>query len=1123
MKYSRKFGLLAVLFWAVVAMAPSAVVADDSELFISRVWPNVLLMIDRSYSMDESAGTGASTSIGNLDGTGTSGSRMDALWKVVYTLLNADLSIPAGSGGTTTTRVKCDAREYNGDDSIQAGTPLSNMRLKCDNNRWSLLPSTGRITISRRGRSDTVTYTSKGTCPGGHGSCVFFSTPVTLTFDHRKEDDVVYSGTTATGYYFTLPYPSPSSPAGSGTFPSPNAQAIGPYHITPAPNLTSDDELKLKARIGLLDFNGTLSPYQTNINIRNQVSSTSPDEAPFAYPIRYRDLWQSIVSYATPGTGGLYTPTAQSLMSAKNFFQDAYNADDACRPNYAILITDGEDTMGLNASEDGTTSSPNNAGQLIRHNRVIEKAAALWDNTYKISLFTVGVGIGVPGETGSTSAIMYKRESREVLRRAADQLNEQLDSAQVVYVNNNGDNVLKGAGNAGGGRLGQAFFANDATQLAAALGNIFEQISEGNYVFTSPTVSSVRTSDRNYLFMGTFQPESPPRTLWEGHLYSYSINSVDNLTFRWDTDNVLASTSAANRRMYTSSVSGSTWTRQLFTTTNSYIDNNLLLVSSSGVKDNVVNYVRGTSRTLKLGDIFHSKPVLVGEPSPFYSDEGYSTGVPTGTTSFLAANKHRDRVVYAGANDGTLHGFTAGTWSADTGYSHGTGEELFAYVPKVLLRSIKNFLPTTTSSHRYWVDSSPRVADVWIDSLSSPDNIKQTSEWKTVMVTGLRKGGAGYFALDITAPSGVSSTPDANYPKVMWEYDNASILGDTWSEPYIAKVRIRNQGSGSATETAVRDRWVAIFGGGSSDSGDIGRTLLVLDIATGTPLKVFTGLDNEVAASPTAVLDAGGYIRYIYVTDIGGNLYRFDLRLTGTKDTSMPEWSYYKVFAPNAGGQPAYHRAEVATLTESQRWIYFGTGNQDFPVSDGGSGKFFGIRNSDIDNTTITEDLLTALTTENINATTGTSVGEFGWMLNLGAIESTAGVDTASHVGEKVLSDPVVFSGNVYFTTYAPISTNPCAGGGYSRLYGLNYQTGGAAMAPDTGQTAVAGSTTVSRHVYGRDLGVASSPTLSINPAGQSSLFVGFSGIAGTTGSVKEILVESPAKYKSIKSWKEIL
>jgi hypothetical protein len=59
----------------------------------------------------------------------------------------------------------------------------------------------------------------------------------------------------------------------------------------------------------------------------------------------------------------------------------------------------------------------------------------------------------------------------------------------------------------------------------------------------------------------------------------------------------------------------------------------------------------------------------------------------------------------------------------------------------------------------------------------------------------------------------------------------------------------------------------------------------------------------------------------------------------------------------------------------------------------------------------------------------------------------------------------------------------------------------------------------VAYHVYSGNPegGIPSSPSLSIYPHGQSSIFIGFS-----TGAVKEIKIDSPPQMKSIKSWKEM-
>ncbi|NNG47967.1 MAG: hypothetical protein HKM86_12760, partial [Deltaproteobacteria bacterium] len=316
------------------------------------------------------------------------------------------------------------------------------------------------------------------------------------------------------------------------------------------------------------------------------------------------------------------------------------------------------------------------------------------------------------------------------------------------------------------------------------------------------------------------------------------------------------------------------------------------------------------------------------------------------------------------------------------------------------------------------------------------------------------------------------------------------------------------------------DLYVGVVGGGKSDSGTVGNSLVVMDIETGTILKQFPGLTGEIVASPTAVLDAKNYIRFVYVPDILGNLWKFDLRSVGSNYGATPfsEWTAHKIFQPTPGGQPAFNRAEAAHvgIGGSTRYVYFGTGDRENPISNGSSGKFYAIKDTDsyTGSPIIDESVSGHLAdlTSTIASPGGGAMGTYGWKVDLGAIPSTAN-DNATHVAEKVLSDPLIFFDRVYFTTYTPNSTDPCSGGGIARVYGLYYLTAGAGMDPlsSLGETG----THVPSHVY-TDKGMPSSPSLSINPGGQSSVFVGFSD-----GTYEEITIESPPRFKTIRSWKE--
>jgi type IV pilus assembly protein PilY1 len=763
-----------------------------------------------------------------------------------------------------------------------------------------------------------------------------------------------------------------------------------------------------------------------------------------------------------------------------------------------------------------------------------------------IELFVVGVGLS--GTQKGLTAQPMNVALRHVMRRVAQQANVPV-SAEELYNIGTGydgtgnnltveDNTISIVYNDNTKKYVQhAYFPTSADELSDALAEIFHSLSTDKYSFTAPTVATVRTTDKNYLYTAYFAPGLPPDTLWPGHIYCRTLldNGAINPdcgvtpapidpTVCWDAAapgnvSVPVSSSASSRRIFVGlpdNTASPPWKRGYFDDSSSGNSPKVTAADlgvASGAADNVIAWVRGANfdNNIKLGDIYHSKPILVSNPSKNYFDVGFS--------EFAALKEFRPRVLYAGANDGMLHAFLAGTYNSSTKtWSNGTGEELFGFIPNSLLKYVQTMVVTDDSDHSYFVDSSPRVADVWWDNNSN--NIKEASEWKTILIGGMRKGGEGYYALDVTDPP-TTASDYANFPKMLWEYSDTSLVAESWSEPFIGKVKILDSG------LVARDRFVAILGAGPNiGGGAVGKAVIVLDVRTGQVLRTFTGMDNGVAASPTAILDSSGYIQFAYVVDINGNLWKFDFRTAGNATSTSNSdsiWTATKLFTPAAGGQPAYHRVDVTYTSAdgSSRYVFFGTGDQEKPITNVGSGKFYAIKDTDTTTTTVTETTSSPFTLLDVTSTIGVAGGtvstsQSGWVVKLGNV--TQSYDSYTHVGEKVLSDPVVFYGRVYFTTYTTNTSNPCSGGGIARVYGLNYLTGGAGVIAyaSAGETS-GGKTKVPYHVYGAS-GLASSPSLSINPSGQSSLFIGFSA----SQTPIKIDIESPEQTKIMKSWKEL-
>ncbi len=614
-----------------------------------------------------------------------------------------------------------------------------------------------------------------------------------------------------------------------------------------------------------------------------------------------------------------------------------------CQKNFVIIITDGEPTkddfdgMDLGQFEDDLVGDYNT------------------DNTLPEA------GDETPPDGGGCA---YCNETTFYLDDLAKFMQDNdfhldLDGDQTIDVYTVGfttgtvaNGLLEKTADVGNGLF---FSSNNAEELAEAIVASVTDIIEKTQSFTSATVPASRTADGDNFYTSFFLPKGSTG-FWEGHLKNFGFTGDGDIVNKngfcatgasasdtppCDTNGTLRFFDEAywdaaeempdpgNRKLYIETADSSIFSQptalsipggdeeewaDMFGLVEGVDDldspyDTLADTTKEGMVDALVDVARGcewggascTARVsddgakIMLGDIFHSNPVVVGSPNAPINNYSYKL--------FVNAKRERTRVIYAGANDGFLHGFHAGTWQsfeldsfgiptstplAVPTHDRGTGEELMGFMPWEVVDSIKE-LPKSDTFPRTMeaVDGSPIAADAWfyrtvssgtmgsVDPDLDPDD-SESARWRTVLMGGLRNGGRSYYALDVTDPPASAATSTSDYPRYLWGFpcdpdecnsatnssteDEMDFMGHTWSEPVITRIRVKVE---SAPNPTGYDRWVAIFGAGYHEFGDpnssdyrepgdsgfesYGRAIYMVDITTGEVLAK-KHFDKDAAA-----------------------------------------------------------------------------------------------------------------------------------------------------------------------------------------------------------------------------------------------------------------------------------
>jgi type IV pilus assembly protein PilY1 len=450
-------------------------------------------------------------------------------------------------------------------------------------------------------------------------------------------------------------------------------------------------------------------------------------------------------------------------------------------------------------------------------------------------------------------------------------------------------------------------------------------------------------------------------------------------------------------------------------------------------------------RNSELGDIINSSPTYIGAPEQGWAGSSYQT--------FVTTYQNRTAMVYAGANDGMLHGFSA----AD-------GTEKIAYVPNEVYANLSQY-PAQNYSHRYYVDGTPMVNDIQVGA---------TPTWKTYLVGGLNWGGRAYYALDVTDPSTFSETNAASIVK--WEFSHTidGDLGYTFMQPTYPAFK----GTASQIVLMHNGKWALIAGNGyDSDHGKAALFIIFLDHSgttwtAGTDyIKLVadsTGPNNGMSTPVPYDFDNDGVVDYIYAGDLQGNLWKFDVTSATASNWSVAfSGSPLFVAKDSSGNRQPITTAPTVTQaltapSEVGAMIDFGTGQylqSADVVSPYSTQTLYGIWDSASNQTVsgrsqLVQQTVTSSSSTVLNTTTNSTNsyrlvssntvtlsqnsaptandGTKGWYMDL---------PSSSTTGERVAYNPVLNDGVFLAVTLIPSAT-PCLAGGTSWIMALNAFTG---------------------------------------------------------------------------------
>lgn len=348
-----------------------------------------------------------------------------------------------------------------------------------------------------------------------------------------------------------------------------------------------------------------------------------------------------------------------------------------------------------------------------------------------------------------------------------------------------------------------------------------------------------------------------------------------------------------------------------------------------------------TQEVRVLGGVVHSRPKQVSYGASFTSEGEISND-----------EKDRDDYIMFGSMDGALHLVSAEK-----------GEETFAFIPKIMiqqqLKALKADSEGSVGRTVFGVDAPWTSSSILeYDFSGDTKKVKATS---VKAYGGLRMGGKGVYGLDLTT----KDQPTLLFSKSVNDI-GFSRLGQVWSEPTVAKVKVKKGTNkyeskdivivAGGYDTCYENPNFKLKATGDNTSCDTkthaeGNAVYILDANNGSIISSISGsstgtshtsvpsMKHSVVGAITALdRDDDGNVDHLYYADLGGSVYRVDLN-SGAEGTKLVKRVVRVLNASSGQSLPYrfYERPIVSFYTSPYQEIFasisLASGDRSTPLS----------------------------------------------------------------------------------------------------------------------------------------------------------------------------------------------